>query len=93
MIMKIVELTDYTMVIQREGQKDNDKNFHEIQKRIESRVKVFIRGELEYVFNIIEAKEAISSPDIIVLYFSEKIPENYKVGMKVGIEMGRILYI
>lgn len=91
--MKIVELTDYTMVIQREGQKDNNKNFHEIQKRIGSRVKVFTRGELEYVFNIIEAKEAIFSPDIIVLYFSEKIPEDYKVGTKVGIEMGRIWYI
>ncbi len=86
--MKIIELSDYTMVIQKEESDSFKEDFLSIKEKNGSQVKVFMGGGVGYMFEILKAKEALFSPDVLILYFSDKIPEEYQIGSKVGIKVG-----
>ena len=83
--MKITELTDYTMVIERK----EDSNIPSFDSLINMKlpVKVF-KIPNGYLFDILRADDYLVSPDVLVLYFKYKIPDDYHVYDEVGLKVG-----
>lgn len=86
--MVIVERTDYTLIIKKEDTDEYKGSFIQLQKEYGKRVKVFMGGGVGYMFEILVAKEALFGDNILVLYFEDIIPEEYQVGVRVGIKVG-----
>ena len=86
--MIIIEKTDYTLVIKKEDTDEHKGTFTELQKKYGNRVKVFIGRCIGYMFEVLIAKEALFGEDVLVLYFEDIIPEEYQVGVRVGIIVG-----
>ena len=86
--MIIIDKTDYTLVIKKEDTDEHKGTFTELQKEYGSRVKVFMGGGIGYLFEILVAKEALFSEDVLILYFENILPEEYQVGVRVGIKVG-----
>lgn len=83
--MKIIELTDYTMVIERE-EDDNIPSFDAIINLMQP-VKVCKIPNL-YFFYILHADDYLVSPDVLVLYFKDKISDDYHINDKVDLKVG-----
>jgi hypothetical protein len=85
--MVIVERTDYTLIIKKEGTDEYKGSFIQLQKEYGNQVKVFCFSN-EYTGGILKAKEALFGEDILVLYFSKAIYAGCRVGVRVAIKVG-----
>lgn len=91
--MVIIKKTDNTVVIQKEPTDTNIPNFLEIREQSgDDDIKMFMAEEQGYVFEIVEANEAIFGEDALILYF-EKVPEEFQVGNHIGLKVGRSWFV
>lgn len=81
--MVIIEKTDYTMVIQKENSDLYEQDFTDIQRHYGNRVMVIFKDK-----STLLAKEALFEPKMLMLYFSEKVPEEYTIGTEVELKIG-----
>ena len=91
--MVITERTDCTLVVQKESSNDaGQRSFVEYSEAFGKEVKIFNRKETGNIFTVKTAKESLFSDNFIILYF-DKVPEEYQVGTKVGIIIGKIMWL
>ena len=83
--MQIVELGDCSMVI---GNSSYDVNKLEeifLTTKNSSKVKVFIHGNID---SYTEVKSHLLTPDVFILYLSDKVPSCFHVGDVIGLKVG-----
>jgi hypothetical protein len=87
--MKVTELGDCTIVIEKEDIDDNDFSIGKMFKdKTSPKVSVFIP---DYTFGLYRAKEYIFNDDVLIVYL-DAIPEEIKTGAHIGVKVGRDWY-
>ena len=92
--MQIVELGDYSMVIENGTDQSMDMMF---PKGVQSSIKVFVISntdtpEVFWYLSCISS-EFIYTNSTVVLYFKDKVPSEFKVGGKVGLVVDDMGYV
>ena len=88
--MQIVELGDYSMVIENAHANSMDMLF---PRGEQSAVKVFSMNAGDSEIYPASASEILYTKATIILYFKDKISESFNVGERVGLIVDDIMYM
>lgn len=82
--MRIVELSDYTMVIIKDS---DDSTWFSMSEKYEACKKPIVVWKDETNYSFIEQKssDSICTAGRLILFFSDKVKSEFKVGDKVNI--------